>query len=183
MVSTRRSHRVAHIPPFALKSNLQTQRDAIVSSVMSASNTPNMLQASRISKSWPNRSNTGARGIRNPLAYCYINSTVQAFMHQPIFLNWIQTHNHSTRCGRRGIRIINPCNQIGAPGCTACAFKALVNAYWANTPISTIIPFPGPLMTRIENITMATTLFQPNQMDDAARLYDTFLPQLKLGSG
>ena len=102
-----------------------------------------------------------------------MNAVLQSFMHQPIFLNWIQTHNHTIRRGR-GNQTLYPCHptppayMIGTGGavrdCTACALKDLVNVYWDNTPAVTPVPHGGPEMRRIINIAVASGLFHRGQL-------------------
>jgi hypothetical protein len=145
-----------------------------------------------MNKSWLVPQNS--RGIVNPGNYCYINSTIQSFMHHPIFLNWIRTHNHEVRRGRYPTRI-NPCNPtpppyekdpLVVPDCAACALKDVVNVYWDNT-VATNIPLPfagvvGEEMKCIENIALNSRLFQPNMQDDAREIYDLLLQRLEIGS-
>jgi hypothetical protein len=158
----------------------------------------NRLQASRISKSWLARGHVGnqrSRGINRPAFYCYMNSAVQALMHQPIFLNWIQSHNHRRRRGR-SYQTCNPCNLTPPPyaymgrqappiACAACVLKDLTNAYWANTPTNVPLPFPNryngnDAMTRIENIAIASTFFQRGEQDCARALWDFLLERASL---
>ncbi|KAJ4289766.1 hypothetical protein N0V90_011096 [Kalmusia sp. IMI 367209] len=61
------------------------------------------------------RPNLNARGISNhDSVHCYMNSTLQALLHTPIFLHWIRTHVDHERGSR----------------CAKCNMKSLVELYW-----------------------------------------------------
>jgi len=118
-----------------------------------------------MSKKWLGRGHAGtqrSKGFATGGNWCYINAALQALMHQPQLLNWLQTHNCQVRRGAHGSRTVNGCNaspppywgmpvSTKAPDCTACMMKELVNTYWANTPDTTITPN----MRRIRRIALA----------------------------
>jgi hypothetical protein len=153
------------------------------------------LQASRINKRWLPHGLT--RGIANPSQYCYMNSALQAFMHQPIFLTWIRTHNRPIQ--KQGNEVhLRPCNHnpppypfapappagtaAPVPTCTSCALKFLVNRYWANITTTTAVPFPGPQMNRILDIAIASGHFRRNAHDDSCMFFDLMLERLQVAN-
>ena len=103
-------------------------------------------------------------------------------MHQPQFLNWITTQNHTRtvvnkRRNTTTLVVDNPCHanpppyQLpGAyiPDYTGCALRDLVSRYWAHTPTTTPIPgFPGPDKLRLQNIALDANVAE---LDDNRKL-------------
>ncbi|KZF20703.1 cysteine proteinase [Xylona heveae TC161] len=84
-------------------------------------------QTQHISKSW-NSAYTGQGAKGGPLssqgmpndnaAMCYRRSTMQALMHVPMFVNWLEQKHQSGRCMR------------GGKSCLACQLRLLKEAYW-----------------------------------------------------
>ncbi|KAI9815726.1 MAG: hypothetical protein M1827_002122 [Pycnora praestabilis] len=72
-----------------------------------------------VSSQWGRQREAGLRpqGMRNPGVLCYRNSSLQALMHIPKFVNWLeQDHNDLRQC-----HIQN---------CLACSLRTLCGAYW-----------------------------------------------------
>ncbi|KAF2878169.1 hypothetical protein BDV95DRAFT_663376 [Massariosphaeria phaeospora] len=169
MVQTReraRLARLAAIPAsFALKSPLQIKYDQVVS---------------RIGKKWPRGfGSSRSRGIRGNGFNCYQNSALQAFMHQPAFLNWIMTHNKPIPNSRSN-GVINPCSanppayflSAVPPTCAACAFKVLINTYWNLNPPSDPIPCTAPGVVGLVQIGYDSGEFQRGLQLDANDFYN-----------
>lgn len=54
-----------------------------------------LLQASRVSKKWSvGASGKRSQGLYNPHSYCYRRTALQALLHMPEFLNWLDGHAH-----------------------------------------------------------------------------------------
>ncbi|KAI9880480.1 MAG: hypothetical protein M1830_002832 [Pleopsidium flavum] len=56
------------------------------------------------------------QGLDNPGPLCYRNVAVQALMHVPIFLNFLEEYHHPSDCQ--------------AKSCLACQLRSLKRAYW-----------------------------------------------------
>ncbi|RMZ67149.1 ubiquitin carboxyl-terminal hydrolase 22 27 51 [Pyrenophora seminiperda CCB06] len=147
-----------------IRSKLQQSRDHV---------------ASRISKKWLSPGNTrplGSRGLQLLHGWCFINSVIQALMHQPQLLNWVQSHRHTTHGNSTDLN----------PACTACVLRDLARVYWANTPVSRLVPNPGPDMTRIAQILVhgEAAVRDGNGMhqDDPLRVFEVFHTGLQQSS-
>ena len=108
-----------------------------------------------------------SKGFATGTNWCYINAALQALMHQPQLLNWLQNHDRPVRRGTGGNNIRNACHANpplywgaaagnAVPDCTGCMMRDLVNTYWANTPNATV----APNMPRIQGIALAGDVAQ-----------------------
>lgn len=87
-----------------------------------------LVYSGRVSKTWPPFARVRPfRGLRNPHNYCYRRSVMQAFLHLPAFISWIE--GHPSTGDNRSIE----CPTIP---CIACAFRKLLKAYYSKQPIS-----------------------------------------------
>ncbi|KAF2855033.1 cysteine proteinase [Plenodomus tracheiphilus IPT5] len=148
-------------PLFRIKFELQIQRDAI---------------NNRISKRWKTHTPVRrSRGINNPNNYCYMNSTLQALMHQPSFLNWILTHR-SARSSRANV-VRNDCKN--PVDCAGCALKGLVQRYSAGHFLPNVVPGAIAFPRDIERIAINRGMYLANTQDDSAELYQFLLREVK----
>jgi hypothetical protein len=109
-------------------------------------------------------------------------------MNHPMFLHWMQTHNHRVRKDR-AYKAINSCNAdpaVVTPFCTACTLKYIVNVYWGNTTVNVLLPFtqpyhrPNEVISRLENIIIGTGMFIRDEQDCARQFYDMLLQRVDL---
>ncbi|KAI4134209.1 MAG: hypothetical protein LQ347_001720 [Umbilicaria vellea] len=91
--------------------------------VVRASETPaqrgRTMVTAQISSSWgaKQRPPLPSKGMRNPGQLCYRNGVLQAVLHIPKFVNWIEN--------------VHPvCSVPPVPNCVACALHRLSTVYW-----------------------------------------------------
>ena len=78
-----------------------------------------MLQINHISSKWHRQATgsagpTPSRGLDNPGTLCYRNSIIQALLHAPKFVYWLENSRHDCTVRK----------------CVACALRALCIRYW-----------------------------------------------------
>lgn len=152
--------------PFPRRTRLQMKKDKY---------------AKQVSDGWPSgvvkRTNKNSRGMHRVGNGCYRISALQALLHLPKFMNWINDHNVT----QRG-KIHNPCTTATTMShngnnfkvhtvcrqCMACAMKDLIAYYWGEDNLDASgapnpIPQHDPILYPFERF--ATQLFGADQSD------------------
>lgn len=142
------------------RSLLQLERDQIVRfpSKLPASLTSS--QASYMNFDWiyiNERSSNESRGIQNGGNLCYQNCVLQMLMHQPGFLQWINTHN----------TVGNPCQLLH---CLKCSVLKLMKDYWGVTEPRYAVHWANA-PEEIAQLAVTSGLFEEGEQDDAMSFF------------
>ncbi|KAF2432272.1 cysteine proteinase [Tothia fuscella] len=131
---------------------------------------PEQLVGEGFTLPWPSWT-IGKRstGFYNPGIYCYRRVALQALVHMPLFLRFIEKHNRSDAGDR------SDTSNCSKSSCLTCALKEIAICYWTAAPSrgSNLIPAFDELVNKL-----STKRFAINAQQDAEEFLTWILHKL-----